>query len=592
MHNVLDTFTKAQQLAITHHKGPCFVLAGPGSGKTRVITHRVSYLINHYQIPSEQILTITFTKLAALEMKERFLLLCPKSNAIFCTFHSCFYQILKSSKLNYPQQFITSETKERILMSCSKQILANINTSTLKDIEKWMSICINALFEVELPPEIEFNIEDLEKIFNLYQKQLLEQCLVDYDMILIDTYQLLNSNEMIRNKWQKQFRFIQIDECQDMNRLQYEVVKLVAGKDKNIFIVGDDDQSIYRFRGSDISLLKKFTREFEPVTQILLDTNFRSANAIVEASQTMIQENTNRFQKEIRSNNLIKEGLEIKSFVSRDEMSKHVVEALKNAPETFLTDRAIICRTNGEVRMWSHFMRRNKIEYVAKEERISIYDEEWFLDLEAYIRIGICRFVTKDVVRILNKPNRNLNRDDVESCKLPTVLEKIQLTINGMRPYLALKYILNGIGYHKWLKLKFKNDQDKYDEICETIDHILEDSKGYITAEDWLQNIEEDRREYKENKNLGHKNENCTGVNILTMHASKGLEFDTVYLPEINKGKMPRGFLLDEDTIQEERRLLYVAMTRAKSHLEILYIKGTEGHKLQPSVFIEPLLNN
>lgn len=546
-----NSFTKAQESAISHFQGPCLVLAGPGSGKTKVITHRVAHLINEQKIPPEQILTITFTKAAALEMKERFLLLQPNSNAIFATFHSCFYHMLKNSKANFPQRFVTHGEKIKIFREILIGQSLRTEQNLLQEADCLIGLYINQFYRIEkLPINTEIPREKIPNIFKEYQIALKKMKATDFDILLFEMYQLLKENKEIRAYWQKRFPYILIDECQDMNLIQYEIVNLLAGKSKNVFMVGDDDQSIYGFRGSDVSLMNRFLEDYAPVRELLLETNFRSTLGIVEASQKIIHENTLRFPKEVVAFHNEQKGVALKAFTFKDDMYRYVVESLQNEPESVLDDMAIICRTNQETSFWCHIMRQNKISFQAHETSQCIYDSTIFRDIEAFLR---------------------------EDNSLPKI-----------RPYLALKYIWNGLGYGKGLEKRLQNDKNLYEESKELYDSFMEESKQYISFGIWQKVIEEERKACQDNMPIIQTKK---GIHIITMHASKGLEFDTVFLPEINKGKMPRGFLLEETGIEEERRLLYVAMTRAKKKLEIFYIKGTEGHQKQPSDFIKTLLN-
>lgn len=584
-----NLFTKAQESAISHFQGPCLVLAGPGSGKTKVITHRVAHLIEIQKIPPEHILTITFTKAAATEMRERFLVLKPHANSLFYTFHSCFYYILRNSHINYPLNFITKEQKQKILKKIIQHTFEKFDSHELNGIERLLGIYMNQMLSIDnFPIYADIDIQRLNDIYLAYRKKLETSNLIDFDILQLDAYELLKSNKEIRAFWKNQFRFIQIDECQDMNLVQYEIVKLLAGKNQNVFMVGDDDQSIYRFRGSDISLMKRFMQEFDSVKEILLETNFRSTEMIVDYSQKVIHENNNRFEKEIISCNQEKSGVEIYSFTLRDDMYQFVIEKFQSASEADLNESAIICRTNAELKSWGYVMRQNSISYQSREEQISIFDQPWLLDIEAYLKIAIKSYEIEDIMRILNKPNRNIDREGVvEMLCLPKELLKDIKIICNMRPYLAMKYIWNGIGYGRWLKRHLELKTGNFEETQEQFQILLDASKKFYSIKEWLEQIETDRMKFKEKKRNLVSNK---GVHLITMHSSKGLEFDTVYIPDLNKGKMPRGFLLEQETIEEERRLLYVAMTRAKKHLNLLYLKGTEDHKLQPSVFIEPIL--
>lgn len=587
------TFTNAQERAINHFQGPCLVLAGPGSGKTKVITHRVAHLINEQKIPPEHILTITFTKAAALEMKERFLLLQPNTNAWFGTFHSLFYYILKNAHLNYPKTFMSTKERRSLLLKIVSKAKKDIAETDILQIEQMLSRYINTFFATEEFSQFaDWNAEWIQMIYLEYKRALKIRNLADFDILLIDTYNLLYNHSEVAQKWQKQFPYILIDECQDMNLLQYEAIKLLTDDAHNIFMVGDDDQSIYRFRGANVSLMQRFLEENSNAKILQLDTNFRSRSEIVNASQKVIAQNSQRFQKQVVPFYDEKGDFYIKSFSYRKEMFKYVVEHLQNAPKTNKDTLAIICRTRAELRSWGHMLRQNNIFYQAKEERTSMFEEPWYLDMEAYLRLAIDKYEISDALRILNKPERGICREALlDSIRLPNKLLKAILPLRNMRPFLAFKYIWESIGYRNWIETTLYNQPEKQIEVKEAFEILLDESKKIDTLDMWMIHVEKERFLFDKKCKLLESTSSKTNIYLLTMHGAKGLEFDTVFLPDINQGKMPSGFLHTVETIEEERRLLYVAMTRAKKELQIFYIKGTEDHKLQPSEFLKPLLN-
>ena len=279
-------------------------------------------------------------------------------------------------------------------------------------------------------------------------------------------------------------------------------------------------------------------------------------------------------------------------------MYEFAFETFQKAQITELSNCAIIYRTNQELRSMAYKLRQKGIPYQSKEDQKSIFDEDWYLDVEAYMRLGIGSKDRQYILRVANKPNRFIKREQlVNFAYLPEPLGQQVKHIGTMRPYLAIKYIWSGIGYGRWLERQLATDTDRWDEINERLEEITQELKGYANLEEWLQHVEEDRalqasmqRERIRKEKRGDSQEVSQGVNLLTMHASKGLEFDNVFLLDVNKGKVPKGSKLTAEEIEEERRLFYVAMTRAKKQLYICYVKGEREHTLQPSVFIEPLL--
>lgn len=587
-----DQITTAQRSAIIHHKGACLVLAGPGSGKTFVITNRVAHMVREHHIPGEHILVITFTKAAAVEMEERFVRLLPDEHPWFGTFHSCFYHILKNSYTSIPGKFISTEEKYHILHTICQQILDKDCDIELEETERLLSLYMNNGLSVKgLPEYADLNSEHLRQMYRSYHIALQEYGLMDFDDMMLCTYQLLKDNPKVRQYWQQQFPYILIDECQDMNLLQYEIIRLLTGPERNVFMVGDDDQSVYRFRGAKVELMQRFIEEYKPVRKLQLDTNFRSTKGIVDSSQKVIGQNRNRFVKDIRAYNAETSGLNIKGFELRKDMFEYIFEGLQKAPVSTLSSYAIICRTNQELLNMAYKMRQRGIPYQSKEEGRSIFDEDWYLDIEAYMRLGLGSMDRRYIIRVANKPGRFIRREQLVNCtRLPEPLAQAVRHIGTMRPYLAVKYIWSGIGYGRWLENNLDRNVEMWDAVCEQYEELVGEIRDYASLEDWLKHVEEDRALQNSLRSKKNKNIRSEGVYLLSMHASKGLEFDTVILPDVNKGKMPRGSKLTLEEIEEERRLFYVAMTRARRNLQICYVRGMKDHRMQPSVFLEPLL--
>ena len=591
-----DKLTKAQESAIIHHKGACLVLAGPGSGKTFVITKRLVHMVQELHIPGEHILVITFTKAAAMEMEARFKECLSDVHPWFGTFHSCFYYILRNSYTSIPTRFISTEEKHHILREICDEVLGKDLEIEFEEIERLLGLYMNnGLSMYKIPEYADLTPIHLKQIYRCYHKALTEYGYMDFDDLMLCCYQALKDNPEIRKRWQEQFQYIMIDECQDMNVLQYEIIKLLTGPERNVFMVGDDDQSVYRFRGARVELLQRFTEEFPSVQRIYLDRNFRSTAGIVQSSLKVIGKNKNRFTKSIIAANTDQAGLHIQGFELRHDMYEDIFQSLIRADRETLNKCAVIYRTNQELRNMAYKLRQRGIAYLAGEDRKSIFDEEWYLDMEAYIRLGLGSLDRQDILRIANKPNRFIKREQLISISgLPEALVPAVRHIHTMRPYLAMKYIWSGIGYGRWLERTLDRNTEQYDAIEEQFQEILRETKKFASLEEWISHVEKDRRlqaELLQKTGLRKEQDNDReGVRLLTMHASKGLEFDTVYLPDINKGKIPKGSRLSEEELEEERRLFYVAMTRAKKHLNIYYVKGQKDHLLQPSVFLEPIL--
>lgn len=582
--------TEAQKRAVTCHKGACLVLAGPGSGKTFVITQRLIHMVSSLHIPSERILVITFTKAAAMEMEKRFQAAMPGEEPWFGTFHSCFYYILRHSYASVPSRFISREEKLSLLRRLSEEVLGKDHELEIEDIERLCSLYMNnGLTTGNMPEFADISPAHLKQLYRSYHQALCDYRYMDFDDLMLCCYQLLKEHEEIRRYWQEQFRYILVDECQDMNLIQYEILKLLTGPEKNVFLVGDDDQSIYRFRGAKVSLMQRFTEEFAPVCRLQLDVNFRSTENIVQNSLKVIAQNKNRFVKKIRACHPEKTGTYVQSFVFRKEMFAWLCERLKQASAEAQRESAIIYRTNQELRSMAYRLRQNKIPYVSREDQKSIFDEDWYLDIEAYLKLGAGYTDRTYILRVANKPNRFIKREQIMQFDyVPAELAREVKHIASMRPYLAVKYIWTGIGYGRYLERKLDRDTDQWDDISEKAEELTAEMKEYASLEQWFLHVEEDRAMQRSIQKAGAGE--GEGVRLMTMHASKGLEFDSVYLPDVNRGKIPRGSKLSQEEMEEERRLFYVAMTRARKELHILYVGGEKDHTLQPSVFLEPIV--
>ncbi len=586
----MKPITEAQRSAITHENGPALVLAGPGSGKTFVITKRVEHLIQVKQIPSENILVITFTRAAANEMKKRTQELIPEHSAYFGTFHSFFYHILKQSYSNFPAKFISSEQKLFFIRNIVRELLDSDFDMEFEEVASILSFYMNnGLSTKNMKVYDDLKPSVLKQIYMAYHQFLSENRVLDFDNLLLQCYELLKNNQEIRRFWSNKFRFILIDECQDMNVVQYEIIKLLANEMQNVFLVGDDDQSIYAFRGARVSLMQRFVEEYREVRRITLTINFRSTKQLVSASKSVIESNKNRFVKEVMANSLESCGLQVEPFFNRQKMIDSFLYRIKEMSEQERNDSALIYRTNRELETIAYRLRRENIAYVCLEEKKSLFQEEWFLDIESYIKLALGSQDKELVLRIANKPNRFLSRVQLINQKtIPEAIDRAFKHIANMRPYLGLKYIWTGIGYGKWMERRYENQESQFEIMKEQLEVLEEIVKGFSSWQEFLSHVEMDRLEQSKKDKTRKRDEK--GIHLLTMHASKGLEFQTVFLLDVNEGKLPSSRDLSLIEIEEERRLFYVAMTRAKRKLYISYVGGNEKYDKKPSMFLTPLL--
>lgn len=595
----------AQRSAIEHFKGPACVIAGPGSGKTFVIIERILNLIRKGVSPGS-ILTITFTKAAAIEMQQRFI---KESDSmypevLFGTFHSIFYHILD----NRDYSIIKETEKYKILSHIlqGKNYDAESLRLMLSEISRLKN---NGLKPISCDKSVPF-YESFPEIYEEYSNILKEQSLIDFDDMVLLCKAYLIERPDIRAKWQNRLRFIQIDEYQDINRMQFEVVKLLLGDEENLFVVGDDDQSIYGFRGSDPKLMLTFDEYFKQAKKIILDTNYRCAPCILEASKMVIEENKVRFKKDIKAGkDTIKGVIEGTTFLDRSDEYKNIIVKIKQLNKNILlSDIAIIVRTNTEATALAQILSDSSVPYFYKEKIVALHEKPVVMDILAYMSFAMAGQKRSDFIRIMNKPVRYICR---ECCINEVILEKdlalyyqkknklsmtatIQKFFRDMKllsklsPKGAVHFIRGYLGYDKYLREKYIGNEKVYQTHMEELDEfekLCANYKYYEDLMDYLSYSSKAINEIKQNKSLS-KN----GVRIMTMHASKGLEFRAVIIPDLNEGIIPSRKSITISEIEEERRMLYVAMTRAKEELYLFYVKGTKDNPMRMSGFLRPII--
>lgn len=607
-------FNQTQIKAVDHFQGPMLVLAGPGSGKTTVITHRTKKLIEEYEISPSNILVITFTKAAATEMQQRFYSIMggKRPTVTFGTFHAVFFKILKYA-YNYNAANILREEKKHDIL---KEII-NYQRLEIDDENEFIS---NIISEISIVKGDMLDIDHyyskncsesiFRKIFSQYNNKLIRSNLIDFDDMLVMCYELLTKREDILRIWQNKYQYVLIDEFQDISRLQYEIIKLLAAPCNNIFVVGDDDQSIYRFRGARPEIMESFVRDYKNVKNIILDTNYRSNNSILDASMKLITHNKVRFKKQINSVRNSKKPVNIRSFENQPEECMYILNEINSAIKGGLSykDMAVLYRTNTNPRLLAEKLMDYNIPFKMKDALPNIYNHFLARDIISYIKIAMGDDSRKEYLNIINRPKRYISREafstpvvDLEELKeyyedKNYVVDRINhfeydiMMLEKMTPYAAISYIRRGIGYDEFVEEYADTRRINKDELMDILDELEEAARGHKTYQEWFKHIEE----YSDNlkKQASKQNENEDAVELATMHGSKGLEYKTVFIMDVNEGVSPyKKALLDAD-IEEERRLFYVAMTRAKDELNILYVKERFGKKVKPSRFIKEIVGD
>lgn len=607
----------AQTEAVAHNKGPCMVLAGPGSGKTLTIAKRIEYLIMKHKVRPEEILVITFTKYAAWEMKNRTRSICgPSSYAVtFGTFHGIYYGILKWAYRLNQSNLLSDEEKYRIL----REILPGIDwdqepeADEEKDYLQELAIEIgnvkNNCMDIEEYEPVKYTTEKFRKLYRTYEETKKKYRKIDFEDMLIQCRDLFMKRPDILKKWQEKFQYILVDEFQDVNQAQYDVVRMLAAPQDNLFVVGDDDQSVYGFRGAKPGIMMEFMKDYPKARQILLDVNYRSSGYIVKGALRVIGNNKIRFEKKIEAFRKPDETVHVQEVKDPVQEAEYVLERIREYREKGVsyTEMAVLYRTNVDARAMSELMTEYQIPFVMKEHLNNIYEHFIALDMISYLRLSQGEYDRKYFLQIANRPNRYLTRESMKTGNVSyeslrryyrdkdwmvdriDQLEWDMKMICDKTPYAAIQYIRKRMGYDEFLKEYAAYRKISSEDLFAVLEEIWQNSKGYGTIKEWFEHIESYGKMLKEqNKKNGEKE----GVNLMTMHAAKGLEFDTVFVIEANEGSCPYKKATTGEEIEEERRLFYVAMTRAKRKLVISYVKEKNGKDLLPSRFVSELLLN
>lgn len=661
----LSKLNEAQRRAVTWGEGPLLVLAGPGSGKTTVIVNRILYLLER-GVPPESVLVITFTRDAALSMQQRFHKHSEKTQPVaFGTFHSVFYQILRESG-DIRQRNLLKESQKKHIMtallkqydaraeascaarretSCGTQTAGSVarqegrgfDSSLADEAEKLL--CAVSLYKntgdfgraEKLAPS--GRQETFQRILRDYREAVKGAGALDFDDMIYECARLLQEREEIRKRWQRRFSHILIDEFQDCNPMQYETLKLLSGEPHSIFAVGDDDQSIYGFRGACPDILRRFAEEFH-AGRILLNVNYRSRDRIVRDSLAVIEENRNRFPKDLRAaeqktteQSAAREedagSLRVLAFEKREQQYAYLCEQMKIWYERQGTDGkrcALLFRTNSYMQGVAVRLSSAGIPYVMKEKGKSIYEHFIVKDVMAYLLLASGEWRREHLLRVLNKPARYVSREAVgdgrsigemiawyrteagfgtgsgagcrRAAEALEEMERRMKYLSRLSPALAVNYVLKGMHYEVFLQNAARKNREKLTEWGELLEWLKEDAGRFPDVREWRRAQEEYTQKMQE-KGIPQRQETEEGaIRLMSIHGSKGLEFDRVLVPDCNEHVFPHGNLPDEETVEEERRIFYVAMTRAKENLELLYLTGDKARPRLPSRFLNPLLHS
>lgn len=601
----LQDLNSQQRKAVTHPAGPLLVLAGAGSGKTRVLTYRIAYLIKNQAVNPRNIIAITFTNKAAQEMKERLQQLLPSVNDILVsTFHSACVRFLRFDidKLGYNRNFIIFDTQDS--QALIKECLQALNIDEKKfapaAVLNYISRAKDRLLE---PSKCLDNAKDIREktmatLYELYQRRLKEHNALDFDDIIVKTVQLFKEFPAVLSYYQKRFLHILVDEYQDTNLAQYELVRMMAAKHRNLCVVGDDDQSIYAFRGADIRNILEFEQDFPDATVIRLEQNYRSTKTILNAANDVIDNNFARKKKRLWTDNGEGEKINLVTLEDDGQEAYFIAQEINNRifrDNLNYKDFAVLYRTNAQSRVLEEVMVRMRLPYKIIGG-LRFYQRKEIKDILAYLRVIANPSDDVSLLRIINVPKRGIGTTTVDRLKAAAeernqsifdiimdgkglsissgTLNKLQAFLLMMQDFRdvvdtmsvseLINYVLEQTGYMDKLISENTNEAlSRAENLREMIGAAMdfEQKMPDGTLEDFL-------TELALVSDVDDLDEDSDAVVLMTLHNAKGLEFPIVFMAGMDEGIFPHSrSLLDEDQLEEERRLCYVGMTRAKKKL-------------------------
>lgn len=617
---MLEQLNDMQKKAVTCTEGPLLVLAGAGSGKTKVLTTRIAYLINEKNVDPSSILAITFTNKAAKEMKDRVIKLIGNIgySMKISTFHSFGLSILKEhcDLLGYSKNFTIIDSDDSVTLI--KKIVKDLNLDSKifnpKMIRNKISGAKNELMD---PAEyVRFANTDMEEkivsVYERYQKRLKLNNSFDFDDLLMLPIKLLKENPDVLKQYQEKFKYVMVDEYQDTNQAQYILTKMMSAKYKNICVVGDNDQSIYMFRGANYRNILNFEKDYKNTSVILLEENYRSTKNILDVANSIIKNNKSRKDKTLWTNN--DDGLKIKYHRSSNEKDEsfYVVGEIKKLLNNGvpLSEIAVLYRANAQSRNIEEVLLRDNIPYKVVGA-FYFYNRKEIKDLIAYLKLIYNHNDDNSLTRIINVPKRGIGLKAIENLNTKSMLEEKSLydslstqkeldfkrlidDLSKKSETMSLTELVDCILNDSKMKEELELEKTIESEVrlenleeFKSITKSFEESKGIVSLGEFLEEISlvSDVEEYKNNTNV---------VTLMTIHSAKGLEFDNVFLIGMEEGLFPHANCLnDAEELEEERRLCYVAVTRARKRLWLVNARsrmlyGKESYNMQ-SRFIDEI---
>ena len=553
-------------------------------------------------------------------MKERFERLTAGKNypVTFGTFHSIFYGILKCA-YGIGANNLMSEKESSVLL---QEVLDQTDIESTPEVEDEEELVRELLREVGMVKNGLYHLKDFHskyltqdefaEVFRSYEHQKKELKKFDFDDMLVQCYALFRKKPEILQGWQKRFQYILIDEFQDINRVQYEVIRMLAAPRYNLFVVGDDDQSIYGFRGAKPELMLYMKQEFPSLRTISLTVNYRSTEFITGAAARVILHNDTRFYKRVQSFRGRGQNVHVQEVLDEQEEAQYVTEEIQKKLDQGIKpgEIAVLFRAAVQARMISEILSEHRIPFEMRDYVTNFYRHFIVKDMMAYLQLAAGKRDRSLFLTICNRPLRYLARNSMENrqvnfedlrkfyCDKDWMLDIIDQfdvdvrMMKNMAPYAAIQYIRKKIGYDDFLKEYAEKHQISWKQLMDVMAELEERSKNFKSYDEWEIHIAKYTQELEEQQAKARKikGERENKVQLMTIHSAKGLEFEDVFVIHANEGEIPHQKAEKKDEIEEERRLFYVALTRAKNNLCISYITQKNGNSIKPSRFVEELL--
>ncbi len=588
-------FSPEQKKIIEEYEGQCLVVACPGSGKTTVLLNRIRGMLLHGVKENEAVI-ITYTKEAAAEMKKRYVRMFGNTRVFFGTIHAMCFSIIRDNKDFKADSVITNKEKSDIISHYSKQLLKQeLSAEQIKEILECIGKCKNMDidFSAHVPSFMRNDKKTYKKLCECYEAEKEEIKKIDFEDMIKDCVTLLLNNPALLEKWRGFSKYILVDEFQDVNTLQAKLIYLLAGRNGNLCCVGDDDQSIYGFRGSNPRIMQAFDKVYPNAKVMYLSTNYRCANSIVKKADNLIHHNTQRLSKQFLAFKTEEGKVTSYGYLSKSGQYKNIAsevkQILESNPEKSI---AVLYRNNKQGRLLSQYFKNAGIEHYTTEAEINIHENRIFKDIMAYYRMSQGAYKKYDYVSTLNKPARYLktqyfaNTKPIRKVALKIAREEIctNFAIQGVNHYFDtleqlkrlsnptdfVTFLYKNVGYEAWILENLREGED-FESVKLYLDTFKEEAAAHNSFQSWISATENDSENTKKKEKKG--------VTLTTFHSAKGLEWDNVFIIDANEGITPPQ---TSDDLEEERRLFYVAMTRAKNNLKISF-----SLMYAPSSFIE-----